>query len=896
MLGYNKIITTVNSISPEHQFIPNPNNNIVIDTSENRLGINTITPEASIDVNNGTVKTKDLIVLGDLSANIVSCELLPKSNVLYSLGDIDHGWKDLFVGAGTIYMNNTPIIRMGDYTRHGHNDISALIIENFIDNLERPLDILGRLNITSDVSINESITMTGGLVVMADIVSANDFVFSDEKNNASPSYNKVNIVGDLTIATDVSFMNKLALYNDISFNKGIDISGSLNITEITNPTGTSIITTKLYTKKPVGGMHTKFVIDPASDGLNSNGEVVIVGNLDIKGTASYINFANVDISDNIVRMNANHDIAVSDGGISVTNSSNIDKLFSYNNAGDTWKTHSTNINLGPDGGVVSSEFMNIGTINIYGNTIDVASGDLQLSSDSANGKVQLSSSHETYINATEKTIIHSQEGNVVVGNVSINSNTISSIGSDLNLSADSSNISTDNCNLNLGTGSLSVDGVSLAHMPSGGITLWYGNSSNVPIGWTICNGTNGTPNLLGRFVVCSGDNTETTYTENSSGGNDSYTLDISHIPSHNHVASSQLTDIQHNHASTAEFTQVIHNHGATSQNTDVLHNHGATSQNTDVSHNHTATSQNTDISHTHIANLLLLQDDTLNHTHLAVTNQVTSTHTHNTNNQIDLVSRTGYHDESHTHEVVLDDISHNHTMDVSTLGNNHQHSIAVSNAEHGHGLDFEVAYSNAGGGTGTDSLLLDNQTQGTMQASQLGGGLEGGVFVGGVQTATALHDHNTQDSSGTDHSHTLAQTSHTHQAVMGTSSDTSHNHTTQVSEGGEPHYHSLTTIGSSILHNHVVLPTSQANIDHNHLIQTDHTNINHDHIIEIEETSINHKHSIQITPTSIDHDHVIETAQTSINHNHVIETTYTGSGSSVDNRPKWLGLWYIMKL
>jgi hypothetical protein len=886
MLAYNKIITTVNSISPEHELTPNPNNNIVIDTSENRLGINTITPEASIDVYNGSVKTKDLIVLGDLSANIVSCELLPKSNVLYSLGDIDNNWKDLFVGPGTIYMNNTPIIRMGDYTRHGHNENSALII----DNSGRPLDILGRVDITSDISINNSITTTGGMVVMADIVSANDLVFSNEKSDAASSYNKVNILGALTVLTDVSFMNKLAVNNDISFNKGVDISGSVNITEITNPTGTSIITTKLYTKKPVGATQTKFVIDPAGDGLNTNGEVVIMGNLDIKGTASYINFANVDISDNILRMNANHDIAVSDGGISVTNSSNIDKLFSYNNAGDTWKTHSTNINLGPDGGVVSSGFMNIGTINIDGNTIDVDSGDLLLRSDQ--GQVQLSSSHGTNINATQETIIHSQGGNVVVENVSINSNTISaSIGNDLNLSAAGGDISTDNCNLDLGSGSLSVDGVSLAHMPSGGITLWYGNSSDVPIGWTICNGTNGTPNLLGKFVVCSGDNTETNYIEDTTGGNDSYTLGISHIPPHNHIASSQLTDIQHNHAAAAEFTDVIHNHGATSQNTDVLHNHGATSQNTDVLHNHTATSQNTDIPHTHTANLLFSQGDTLNHSHLAVTNQVASEHTHNANNEIDLASRTGYHVETHGHGVVLDVSSHNHTMDVSTLGTNHQHSIAESDAEHGHGFEFEVAYSNAGGGTGTQSLLVDNQTEGTMQASQLGGS-----FVGEVQTANAPHDHNTGDSLGTDHSHTLAQSSHTHVAVMETSSDTSHTHTTQVSDGGEPHFHTFTTIDSSILHNHVVSPTLQANIDHNHLIQTDPTSINHNHIIDIEETSINHNHIIQTTPTSIDHDHVIETAQTSINHNHVIGTTYTGSGSSVDNRPKWFGLWYIMKL
>jgi hypothetical protein len=256
-------------------------------------------------------------------------------------------------------------------------------------------------------------------------------------------------------------------------------------------------------------------------------------------------------------------------------------------------------------------------------------------------------------------------------------------------------------------------------------------------------------------------------------------------------------------------------------------------------------------------------------------------------------------------------------MNVSTLGNNHQHSITECDAQNGHGLEFDVAYSNAGGGTGTQSLLVDNQTQGTTQASQLGGD-----FVGGIQTANAPHDHNTSDSLGTDHSHTLAPMSHNRVAVMETSTDTSHTHTTQVSDGGEPHFHTFTTLDSSIMHKHVVLPTLQANIDHNHAIQTnqtsidhnhiiqttptsiDHnhiiqttpTSINHNHIIQTTPTSINHNHIIQTTPTSIDYAHVIETAQSSINHNHVIGTTYTGSGSNVDNRPKWVGLWYIMKL
>lgn len=49
-MSVNKIISTVNSISTDSTVIPSPNNCVTIDTSNNRLGINTFDPKCSIDV------------------------------------------------------------------------------------------------------------------------------------------------------------------------------------------------------------------------------------------------------------------------------------------------------------------------------------------------------------------------------------------------------------------------------------------------------------------------------------------------------------------------------------------------------------------------------------------------------------------------------------------------------------------------------------------------------------------------------------------------------------------------------------------------------------------------------------------------------------------------------
>jgi len=51
-------------------------------------------------------------------------------------------------------------------------------------------------------------------------------------------------------------------------------------------------------------------------------------------------------------------------------------------------------------------------------------------------------------------------------------------------------------------------------IPSGVILLWFGAIIDIPAGWVICDGNNGTPNLQDRFLVGAGD----TYNPDNTGG------------------------------------------------------------------------------------------------------------------------------------------------------------------------------------------------------------------------------------------------------------------------------------------------------------------------------------------------------------------------------------------
>ena len=46
---------------------------------------------------------------------------------------------------------------------------------------------------------------------------------------------------------------------------------------------------------------------------------------------------------------------------------------------------------------------------------------------------------------------------------------------------------------------------SVAVFPSGAIVLWSGSIGSIPVGWYLCDGTNGTPNLKNSFIVGAGD-------------------------------------------------------------------------------------------------------------------------------------------------------------------------------------------------------------------------------------------------------------------------------------------------------------------------------------------------------------------------------------------------------
>ena len=98
--------------------------------------------------------------------------------------------------------------------------------------------------------------------------------------------------------------------------------------------------------------------------------------------------------------------------------------------------------------------------------------------------------------------------------------------------------------LNGVTSSIQTQINNISSVPSGVIMMWSGSNNSIPSGFVLCNGSNGTPDLRNRFIVGSG----SSYSTGNTGGDNSVTLSISQMPSHNHSASSSVSDPGHSHS------------------------------------------------------------------------------------------------------------------------------------------------------------------------------------------------------------------------------------------------------------------------------------------------------------------------------------------------------------
>lgn len=68
-------------------------------------------------------------------------------------------------------------------------------------------------------------------------------------------------------------------------------------------------------------------------------------------------------------------------------------------------------------------------------------------------------------------------------------------------------------------------------IPTGTVLSWSGSIDEIPKGWALCDGQNGTPDLRGKFIIGASED----YAIGSIGGEATHTLTVEELPAHTHT-------------------------------------------------------------------------------------------------------------------------------------------------------------------------------------------------------------------------------------------------------------------------------------------------------------------------------------------------------------------------
>ena len=187
---------------------------------------------------------------------------------------------------------------------------------------------------------------------------------------------------------------------------------------------------------------------------------------------------------------------------------------------------------------------------------------------------------KTFSNGIVSSVTGSVTGNLtgnVTGNTSGNAGTASALASSRNITLSGAVTGTVGFN---GTQNVTITTQLSEPFVNGMIMMWSGTNANVPSGWALCDGANGTPNLVNKFI-------RGATTSGTTGGYADATL-----PSHAHTGTTN-SDGVHNHTISNTWTGdsaggELYNHGGVRSTTV-----GTKTTNDSTSHTHTFTTGST---------------------------------------------------------------------------------------------------------------------------------------------------------------------------------------------------------------------------------------------------------------------------------------------------------------
>ena len=360
----------------------------LVGTNANFSGnVNAVTMTAT------TTTTTHLNLNGNLvtsSSSYVEGNLIPSANITYDLGSSTHMWRDVYVGPGSLYVNNKKVIEDNNNTINITTDVDQ--------NLTIKTSGVGILQLNSNVGGIDFNTSNGGTINFnSDIVLQGSISMTNTGSTIPINLNDdVNVTGNLDVTSnlkvnDISRKNQNYGVNIVSVSiDGSEITGQLigNVTGDVTGTVSSLSnhTTDNLTQGSTNKYFSTTLIDSHLSGgtgvTYSNGSIsigqsvgisddvqfnnvtvngtlhsdditgsnvtvsndlVVSGNLRVNGTQTIVNSTTLDIGDHKIVVNADGG-STTDAGI-IANVAGVEHEFVYTSNHNAWGT-TGDLNIG----------------------------------------------------------------------------------------------------------------------------------------------------------------------------------------------------------------------------------------------------------------------------------------------------------------------------------------------------------------------------------------------------------------------------------------------------------------------------------------------------------------------------------------------------------------------
>ena len=494
---YNKIVSAINNVSHDYTYSPDPNNLICIDSSNNRIGINTLEPVCSLHISGGTIIVNN-IYAEFINAGILTTRLGGSISVTN-------------VSASTI---NSAIVNVSNTLDISNGRIKA----NYID-ISSILDIS-----RGNILVNKISTNTIDISSTLDISRGN--IISRHINSTT-----IDISSTLNISRGHIISNKISTFN-------IDISGTLDISQgHINAQTIDVSSISVSSLLDISRGHIKAqTIDISSIAVSALLDISH-GHIEAKIIdASAINVSSLfDISRG--RINTQ---TIDASAINVTSLLDISQGRIKANTIDA-------------SAIVITSLLDISQSHIEAKTIDASAINVTSLFDISQGHIEAKTIDVSAI--TVSSLLDISRGTILANTINgsaitVNANAASGVNIisvvDINMGYNFSGITISITNVNGNAITINNSRVATTQhiknaIPAGTIIAY--NSTTPPNGWVLCDGSNGSPDLRGRFIL--GATTSSTNapqlssslssrTINISGGLENVYLGLQNIPDHTH--------------------------------------------------------------------------------------------------------------------------------------------------------------------------------------------------------------------------------------------------------------------------------------------------------------------------------------------------------------------------